>query len=124
MNKLPLAFLFLLLFQSTCFAQFVEKTDKNTTESLSQKVTKKTIIIYGSPDCHHCIDTKKWLTDHKIDFIFCDIDHDKNAVREMLFKLKVAKIPTNNLGIPVIDKNGEMFQNKGDFDDFLNKLIE
>ena len=83
---------------------------------------KKVIMVYGSPDCHHCIDTKKFLTENKIEFVFYDIDNDRNALNEMLAKLKAAKISTNGLGIPVIDKYGEVFTNNIIFEDFLKKL--
>ncbi len=83
---------------------------------------KKVIIVYGSADCHHCIDTKKFLTENKIEFVFYDIDNDRNALNEMLAKLKAAKISTNGLGIPVIDKYGEVFTNNIIFEDFLKKL--
>ena len=56
---------------------------------------KKVIMVYGSPDCHHCIDTKKFLTENKIEFVFYDIDSDRNALNEMLAKLKAAKISAN-----------------------------
>lgn len=124
MYKIALVFSFFLFFQSICHAQSIAKTAENKVEISDNKNVKKAIIIYGSPDCHHCIDTKKFLTEHQISFVFQDIDHDKTAVQEMLSKLRAANISTKGLGIPVIDKNGEIFQNKGNFDDFLKKLIE
>jgi len=84
----------------------------------------KTIIIYGSPDCHYCIASKNFLIEHKIPFIFFDIDTNKDALNEMLSKLKKANISLNNLGIPVIDKYGAIFTNNAKFDDFLIKLIQ
>lgn len=111
-----IAYLFLLFFSFFQFnlnAQSISKTEK----------TKKSIIIYGSPDCHYCIDTKNILIENKIDFTFYDIDTDKVALNEMLTKLKKANISTNNLGIPVIDKYGVLFSNNTTFDDFIKKLI-
>ncbi len=120
-------FIVTLFFTATfilgCQAQTIKKTT-STIVAATQTVNKKLLIVYGSPDCHHCTDTKKFLTDNKINFVFCDIDHDKTAVQEMLSKLKAAKISTQGLGIPVIDKNGQIFQNNGNFDDFLKKLID
>ena len=84
----------------------------------------KTIIIYGSPDCHYCTASKNLLIEHKIPFVFFDIDTNKEALNEMLSKLKKANISLNNLGIPVIDKYGEIFTNNVNFDDFLKKLIQ
>ncbi|GGC82516.1 hypothetical protein GCM10011508_07330 [Flavobacterium lutivivi] len=88
-----------------------------------QKETKATtIIVYGSDECHHCIDTKKYLKDANIEFVFFDIDKNPDALKEMLIKLRNAGISTQNLGIPVIDKYGEIFTNSGNFEEFLKKL--
>jgi glutaredoxin len=108
-----LFFLFFIFFQFNLNAQAIAKPEK----------TKNIIIIYGSPDCHYCTDTKNILIENKIDFIFYDIDTDKVALNEMIAKLKAAKISTSELGIPVIDKYGELFSNNTTFDDFIKKLI-
>ena len=107
-----LLFLFLVLFQSNLKAQTIVETTKVETK----------IIVYGSADCHYCIDTKKYLTENKIDFVFYDIDKDKAALAEMLAKLRAAKISVNGLEIPVIDKYGEIFTNNIVFEEFLKKL--
>jgi glutaredoxin len=115
MKKITFLFLlFFAFFQFNLNAQAIAKPEK----------TKKVIIIYGSPDCHYCTDAKNILIENKIDFIFYDIDTDKVALNEMLAKLKAAKISTSGLGIPVIDKYGEIFSNNANFDDFLKKLIQ
>jgi glutaredoxin 3 len=118
MKKIVYLFLlFFTLFQFNLKAQAISKQGK-----LDEK-TKKAILIYGSPDCHYCIETKNILIKNKIDFIFYDIDTDKAALNEMLAKLRKANINTNNLGIPVIDKYGEIFSNNTAFDDFIKQLI-
>ncbi|WP_185965888.1 glutaredoxin family protein [Flavobacterium sp. ZT3R18] len=116
-KKVSLFLLFFTLFQFNLKAQAIEKIGKLNEE------TKKVILIYGSPDCHYCTDTKNILIENKIDFIFYDIDTDKAALNEMLAKLRKANINTNNLGIPVIDKYGEVFTNNTAFDDFIKKII-
>nr|WP_315251751.1 glutaredoxin family protein [uncultured Flavobacterium sp.] len=115
-----IAYLFLLFF--TLFQINLNAQDIAGPEKLNEKA-KKVILIYGSADCHYCIETKNILIENKIDFIFYDIDTDKAALNEMLAKLKNAKISTNNLGIPVADKHGELFSNNTIFDDFIKKLI-
>jgi len=119
MKKITYLFLlFFALFQYNLNAQTIAKSEKTVEK------TKKVILIYGSPDCHYCTDAKNLLTENNIDFIFYDIDTDKVALNEMLTKVKKANISTNNLGIPVIDKYGEIFSNNANFDDFLKKLIQ
>ena len=118
MKKITYLFLMLFaFFQFNLNAQAIAKPEK-----LDEK-TKKVIFIYGSPDCHYCTDTKNILIENNIDFIFYDIDTNKVALDEMLAKLRKANISTNNLGIPVIDKYGELFSNNTTFDDFIKKLI-
>ena len=90
-----------------------------------QKATKPVVnkvIIYGSDECHHCTDTKAFLTQNNISFDFFDIDKNPEALKEMLQKLKSANISIQNLGIPVVDKNGIIFTNNGLFEEFLQKL--
>ena len=108
-----------LLFLLTLFFQSNANAQTNATQIANSKV----IVIYGSPDCHYCIDLKKTLIEKKKRFIFFDIDTNESALNEMLSKLNKAKISTNNLGIPVIDKYGELFSNNTTFDDFIKKLI-
>nr|WP_315199787.1 glutaredoxin family protein [uncultured Flavobacterium sp.] len=118
MKKIVYLFLlFFTLFQINLNAQVIAEP-----ENLNEKA-KKVILIYGSPDCHYCIKTKNILIENKIDFIFYDIDTDKVALNEMLVKLRKANINTSNLGIPVVDKYGELFSNNAAFDDFIKKLI-
>ena len=89
---------------------------------IAQEVSKKTIIVYGSDECHHCTDTKAFLKERKIDFVFFDIDKNPTALQEMLHKLRKANISLSNLGIPVVDKYGTLFSNNGDFQEFLKKI--
>lgn len=105
--------LFLLVGISTLVAQ--EKPIKSDPKSI-------VLVVYGSDTCHHCIDTKLFLKNNSINFVFYDIDKDPVALREMLAKLKEANISTANLGIPVVDKQGQFIINNGNFEDFLNKL--
>ncbi len=113
MNKI---IVLLILFFGLCNSEVIaQEVQKETPKA-------KAIIIYGSDDCHHCTDTKAFLKENNIDFIFYDIDKNQEALKEMLTKLRNANISTSNLGIPVIDKQGVIFMNSGVFEDFLKKL--
>lgn len=105
------------------FFIFVSFTTISLGQEASKKVSdKKVMIVYGSDECHHCTDTKAFLKENKIDFVFYDIDKNPEALNEMLGKLRSAGISTSNLGIPVIDKQGTIFTNNGVFEEFLQKL--
>lgn len=107
---------FLVLFVSHNLSAQENQT-KNTA-----KDSKTVMIVYGSDECHHCTDTKKYLKENNIEFVFYDIDKNQEALKEMLFKLKKANISANNLSIPVIDKQGDVFTNNIPFEAFLKKL--
>ena len=107
----------LLFFLVSNFYSNLQAQDKNSKNS-----NKAEMIIYGSDNCHHCLETKKFLNEKKIAFAFFDIDLDKSALYEMIEKLKKANISLSNVGIPVVDKNGVLFSNVGNFEDFLKKL--
>lgn len=85
---------------------------------------KKDIIVYGSDTCHYCIDTKEFLDENQIKFVYYDIDQNIKKQAEMIEKLKKANIPLSNLSLPVIDKDGVIFTNNQDFDKFLLRIKE
>jgi glutaredoxin len=107
-----LLFFFVVFFNTNVLAQ----------ENQAVKTENAVVIVYGSEECHHCIATQKYLKENHIEYVFYDIDKNQDALREMLFKLKKANISTNNLGIPVIDKQGVVFTNNIPFEEFLKKL--
>ncbi|MFZ4678665.1 MAG: glutaredoxin family protein [Flavobacterium sp.] len=115
MKKSVTLLLFLMLFVSNDL--WSQDQTKTTTKPL-----KALTIVYGSDECHHCTDTKKYLKENNIEFVFYDIDKNQEALKEMLFKLKNANISANNLSIPVIDKQGVIFTNNIPFEEFLQKL--
>lgn len=91
---------------------------------LNTNQTAKSIIVYGSDTCHYCLDTKKYLKEKQITFVYFDVDINEEKQKEMLFKLHKAKISSSNLNLPVIDKDGEIFTNSNPFEAFLKKIIE
>lgn len=110
-----LLFFLTLFFNCNGNAQTITKQETNK---------NKVILIYGSSGCHYCTDLKESLSKKQIAFLFYDIDNDKLALNQMLTKLINAKISTNNLQIPVVDKYGVMYVNNGDFKDFITKITE
>ena len=116
MKKSVVLFFFFMFFASN------NLLSQETQTKTATKSEKTIMIVYGSDECHHCTDTKKFLKEHNIEFVFYDIDKNQEALKEMLFKLKNANISTNNLSIPVIDKQGVIFTNNIPFEEFLQKL--
>ena len=85
---------------------------------------QKTIVVYGSDTCHYCTDTKAFLKERKVKFVYFDVDVNLGKQQEMLNKLIKANIDISSLSLPVIDKDGELFTNGKDFDAFLKRVIQ
>lgn len=100
---------------------FGQVTDLVLNTEASQKEIKK-MIVYGSDTCHYCIDTKAYLKERKIDFIYYDVDVNLLKQREMLIKIQNAGLSLDNLSLPVIDLSGKLLMNSNDFEGFLKKL--
>lgn len=63
--------------------------------------TKPRITVYKTPTCPWCHKTMDWFKAHKIDFTAIDVSQDQKALDEMVKK-------SNQMGVPVIDIDGEI----------------
>ena len=59
------------------------------------------IKVYSTPTCPYCITLKQFLKEHNIEFEDIDVSQNQNALEEMVKK-------SGQLGVPVIDINGEI----------------
>ena len=109
---------FILSITSVSFGQ-VSNSELGTSTELKKA---KKMIVYGSDSCHYCIDTKVYLKEKNIDFIYYDVDVNLLKQREMLIKLQKAGIPVDNLSLPVVDLGEKLVMNGPDFENFLKKL--
>jgi len=82
------------------------------------------VYVYGKNTSHCCLNTKSYLQNKNVDFVFYDIDVDILKKIEMLEKLSKADIPSSTVGLPVIDAQGKIFTTSEDFNDFLKKLTD
>lgn len=112
--KLYISIFCIVLYTSLTFSQ------NNTLDKKKDKL----LIIYGSNSCHYCLDTKLFLEEKNIEFLFYDIDVNKKKLIEMLNKLRSNGIDTSQLQLPVVDKSGKLFMNDKNFQEFLKKLIQ
>lgn len=116
MRAFIFAIVVIMASNNICFSQ--------VSDSLTTKIEYKKLIIYGSDTCHYCIDTKAYLKERKIDFIYYDVDVNLLKQREMLIKIQKSGMSIDNLSLPVIHKNDTLFMNDGNFDTFLKRLID
>jgi len=61
----------------------------------------KKVIVYTAPTCPHCTLTKVFLTDRGVEFVEKNVAVDPKAADEMIQK-------SGQMGVPVIDVDGEM----------------
>lgn len=61
----------------------------------------KKITIYSTPSCPYCVMVKDFLKSRNIEFTDFNVAEDENARNEMIKK-------TNQMGVPVIDIDGEI----------------
>ena len=59
------------------------------------------IKIYTTPTCVYCVTLKEYFKSHGIDFEEIDVSKNKEGLQEMI---KVS----NQMGVPVIDIDGEI----------------
>ncbi|MEZ4156866.1 MAG: glutaredoxin family protein [Candidatus Paceibacterota bacterium] len=60
------------------------------------------VQIYSTPTCPYCKMAKQYLSERKIEYQDFDVSSDDKAREEMVKK-------SGQLGVPVIDINGEIF---------------
>ncbi|MFN4226624.1 MAG: glutaredoxin family protein [Candidatus Ratteibacteria bacterium] len=62
---------------------------------------EKKVIIYSTKTCPYCKLAKEFLKNNNIDFIDYDVGENREKLEEMIKK-------SGQLGVPVIDINGEI----------------
>jgi len=62
---------------------------------------KNMIKIYSTPTCIYCKNLKEYLQSLNIDFVDIDVSKDEKELKEMV------KI-SNQMGVPVVDIDGEV----------------
>ena len=59
------------------------------------------VRVFSTPSCPYCVTLKEFLKENNIEFEAIDVSENKEALDEMVEK-------TGQMGVPVIDINGEM----------------
>ncbi len=62
---------------------------------------KPTVKVYSTPTCPYCVAAKDFLKEKNIDFQDINVAEDREAAKEMVDK-------SGQMGVPVIEINGEM----------------
>ena len=70
-------------------------------EQIITQITQKSIVVYGSNQCSHCLNLKAKLDSIGLKYIFYDIDVSNQYALEMVERVKVAG-HTERFSIPVV----------------------
>ncbi|WP_203256405.1 glutaredoxin family protein [Hyunsoonleella ulvae] len=117
MRDYILCVVFSLTFGFVSFSQ-AKHSDKEVIKS-------NKVIVYGSDTCHYCTDTKVFLKEQHVEFVYYDVDVRLEKQKEMVEKLQNAGIPLDAISLPVVDVYGSLKMNDvTNFEGFLKSLIE
>ena len=59
------------------------------------------VRVFSTPDCPYCVTLKEFLKENNIEFEDINVAEDAKAREEMINK-------TNQMGVPVVDIDGEI----------------
>jgi glutaredoxin len=96
-----------------------KKKSIDTGGNLTPKV-EKTIIIYGSESCDHCLIFRHKIDSLNIKYDFRDAEANEKYYNELVVKVQRAKI-SDYIAFPVIDIDGKLLV-RPELDVFLNAL--
>lgn len=101
------------------FSCETKKKSIDTTGNLTPKV-EKTIIIYGSESCDHCLIFRQKIDSLNIKYDFRDAEANEKYYNELMFKIQQANFK-EYISFPVIDIDGKLLV-RPELDVFLKAL--
>ncbi len=117
-------FILTIVFTVT-LSQLAFSQAKHSDKKVVKELKANDIIVYGSDTCHYCIETKEFLKEKQIEFIYYDVDVNLEKQNEMVEKLQKAGISLDAISLPIVDLQGKLkMNNVANFEGFLKSLIE
>ena len=83
---------------------------KEPTTSEPQKGPQKSIIVYGSMHCDHCLAFRRKLDARGIEYTFNDVDTSDELFKEMQAKIESINY-AGYVQFPIVDVGGKIFVN-------------
>jgi len=118
--KLKIIYLSLFAGLAVIFALCQPKKDKIDTSENVTPVVKKSITIYGSENCDHCLEFRHKADSLKIKYQFKDAEASEANYNELVLKIQQAGIP-GYISFPVIEIDDELYI-RPKFENFLRVL--
>lgn len=69
-------------------ACMVDGKEQKADASSSENENQKTILVYGSDGCDHCVDFKAQLDSAGLEYTFYDVEKDQSKGDEMMLKVQ------------------------------------
>ncbi len=115
-STLTIIALLLLLTSLSCKSK---RQNIDTSGNITPSV-QKTIAVYGSESCDHCIDFRKQLDSAMLKYTFYDVEADERYFNEMMRKIQSANY-RGYIGFPVVDVEGKIYV-RPDFRIFISEI--
>ena len=80
--------------------------NNSTNEKIVTEVIQKSIVVYGSHQCPHCVNFKAKLDSIGLEYTFYDVDVSDQYALEMVARVK-ASGHTEGISIPVVVVNDQ-----------------
>lgn len=107
-------FLILLVFACESNRQKIDTSENKTVQ------VQKNVIIYGSENCDHCIEFRKYMDAAKFTYEFKDAEASEQVYQELLKKIQLANYK-GYVSFPVLDIEGKIYV-KPEFSTIRNLL--
>lgn len=118
--KKPIALLMIMMIAVVALHSCDQKQKHlDTSQNITPK-KEKTITVYGSQSCDHCLEFRKKADELKIKYSFKDCEADERNYNELAFKIQQGNYP-GYISFPVIDIDGKLYINPG-FEQFLQLI--
>lgn len=85
----------------------VDSNEQKAEASVSEAQPQKTILVYGSDECSHCVDFKAQLDSAGLEYTFYDVEKDQSKGDEMLLKVQRTGFQ-GYIRFPVVEVDGKI----------------
>lgn len=92
------------------------------TSGSKTQAAPKSIIVYGSENCDHCLEFRQKADSLKIKYLFKDCEADERNYNELALKIQQANFP-GYVSFPVVEINGKLYV-RPEFDQFLELIAK
>lgn len=120
--KIRFAGILLIFFGVAIVSGCQKKKESIDTSGNINPVVQKTITVFGSENCDHCVEFRHKADSLHIAYLFKDAEANEQYYNELLGKIQKANFQ-GYVAFPVIDIDGKIYV-RPEFDEFLKLISE